>query len=52
MGQRTIRGKWKVHLDDMNAARGEAYARGEFEIRVIDGQRSNDRYGFAVIASF
>jgi hypothetical protein len=48
------RGKRKVDLNDMNAALGERYARGEFEIRVIDGQQVERQirlrsYGFLLV---
>jgi hypothetical protein len=43
-----------VDLDDMNAARGERYARGEFETRLIDGQQVERQvhlrsYGFLFV---
>lgn len=44
----------KVDLDDMNASLGERYARGEFETRVIDGERVERQirlrmYGFLFV---
>jgi hypothetical protein len=54
IGPRAVLTDRKVDLDDMNAALGERYAHGEFEIRVVDGERVERQirlrsYGFLLV---